>query len=234
MDTQPPLTFAALLTHIIGDIARALCERPGESPQQRAARMQAVTHAIMAFQPGDVAEAMYAGHCVMFHEMIVDSLRDTMRSEDDAARHVTRSNIVAMDKVFGNNLTRLERHRASRAEASPEARPAIPRAETDIADRIQRHLAWSPEPQRQTAPAQPPAAEMIAGCLANQQAMAATDAAHPARSAMPLNLDQTGVECLAPSPAQVSGVNGQAAANPSRAQPPAYSGNRQARRHPNR
>ena len=72
----------------------------------------------MEFRPDGAIEAMLAGHCVMFHEMIVDSVRTTMRGEEAPASRVTCANIIAMDKAFGDNLTRLERHR--RAKAAPE------------------------------------------------------------------------------------------------------------------
>src|SRR4051812_2415894 len=103
--------FKELLTHMVSDMARAVSERNGEGSEQKLARLEAATHMILGFFPRDVIEAMLAGHCVIFHELTVDSVRDTLRGEIDTMRAHTRSNIVALDKCFGNNLTRLERYR---------------------------------------------------------------------------------------------------------------------------
>jgi hypothetical protein len=103
MDTQP--TFG--LTNLVGEIAGAVSDRNGESQHQRLVRTQAAAHTIMAFHPHDAIEAMLAGHCLMFHELIVESVHATMRGEEPATRRATRSGIVAMDKAFGNNLVHL-------------------------------------------------------------------------------------------------------------------------------
>lgn len=234
MDTPPPLTLRDLLTHVVGDMVKALCDRPSESPHQHAVRIQAATHTIMAFQPRDAIEAMLAGHCVMFHEMIVDSVHHTMRGEEDAARRATRSGIVAMDRAFGNSLARLERCRTRRAGASPEGQPTQARAETDIADRIRRHQSQSPARQapamaQEAGSAQETASETIAACEADPEAMAALD---PVQFAKALGEDPPIEGYPAAATAQMSGFNGDAAGNSSQAQRSAYAGNRQARRHP--
>src|ERR1700722_11312813 len=118
MDTQPAFGFKELLAHVVGDMAKAVSERQGETRQQHHARSQAAVHMIMGFLPRDVIEAILAGRCVMFHEMMVDSVGDTMRGEVDTTRRAARGNIVAMDRAFGANLTRLERYRARPAEGS--------------------------------------------------------------------------------------------------------------------
>jgi hypothetical protein len=79
---------------------------------------------------------MLAGHCVIFHELIVDAVRTTFRAETDTARRASRGGVVAMDKAFGNNLTRLERYRARQEEIEPLDDDVT---ETEIADRIERH-----------------------------------------------------------------------------------------------
>jgi hypothetical protein len=142
MDIQSAFGFQELLTHVVGDMARAVCERPGETRREHHARSEAAAHMIMGFFPRDVIEAILAGRCVMFHEMMTDSVRDTMRGEVDSTRRATRGTIVAMDKAFGANLTRLEHYRARPAEGnrdmpeetaapmSPEAASSFSAAET--------------------------------------------------------------------------------------------------------
>ena len=107
MDAQPAFGFKELFTHVVGDVAKALCHRNGEPEQRQYARSQAAVAMIMGFVPRDVIEAMLAGHCVMFHELIVDSVQHTILGELDAMRRGSRSCIVAMDKCFANNLERL-------------------------------------------------------------------------------------------------------------------------------
>src|ERR1700722_4540281 len=150
MDTQPAFGFQELLTHVVGDMARAVSERPGETRREHHARSQAAVHMIMGFLPRDVIEAILAGRCVMFHEMMTDSVRDTMRGEVDSTRRATRGTIAAMDKAFGANLTRLEHYRSRPAEGSrdmPEERPVETAAQMEPEDRTPRaERATPPSP----------------------------------------------------------------------------------------
>jgi hypothetical protein len=121
MDTQPEFGFRELFTHLLGDMAKAMSQRAGEPKERHFARTQAATHTILAFSPRDSIELMIAGHCVMFHEMIVDSVGDTLRGEADPAHRAARGTIAAMDKAFGNNLERLERYQRRRPEGQRDA-----------------------------------------------------------------------------------------------------------------
>ena len=157
MDAQPEFGLQDLLTHFISDMAQAVAGRDGGSPTQRTARAQAAAATILAFQPGDVVEAMLAGHCVMFHELIVDTVHTTLRGEPDASR----AGIVAMDKAFGDNLRRLERYRTRDA-----VRSADTSGETAIADRVRRHRACVSPVAAQAAPAGPRTASNLPNDLA--------------------------------------------------------------------
>ena len=106
MDTTPASDFQEVLIHVVSDMAQAVSEHRGGSQQQRLAHAQNAARSVLAFQPADAVEAMIAGHCVMFHEMIVDTVQTIPRGESDATRRATRNSIVAMDKAFGNNLVR--------------------------------------------------------------------------------------------------------------------------------
>ena len=110
MDTPPAFGFKELFHHVIGDMAKAISERNGESKQQQFLRCQVAVQMIMSFLPRDTIEALLAGRCVMFHELMVETVGHTMRGEVDSARSATRTSIVAMDKVFANNLALLQRH----------------------------------------------------------------------------------------------------------------------------
>ena len=123
MDTQPAFGFKELLTCLIADMAKAISERNGETRQRQFTRSQAATAMILGFRPRDAIEAMLAGHCVMFHEVIVDSVRDTLRGELDTVRRGTRSNLVALNKSFAGNLGLLERYQLRPSEGSRDAVP---------------------------------------------------------------------------------------------------------------
>lgn len=163
MDTQPAFGSQELFTHVIADMAKAIAERNGETQLQQFIRSQAAVHTITGFRPRDVIEAMLAGHCVMFHELMVDSVHNTMRGEMDTMRRTTRSSIVAMDKAFGNNLTRLERYRLRPSEGRrdvAEVQAGEAQAEMEIVGRTPV-MAEAPvrTAPKQAVPAQTPAAE---------------------------------------------------------------------------
>src|SRR3954447_23204742 len=109
MQNQRQLSVPELFNHVVGDAARSVSQRAGETKEQEAVRAQVAVHAIMGFRPSDMTEAMLAGQCVMFHELMLDAIRDLFRGEIDTHRHATRNGIVALDRAFGNNLARLQR-----------------------------------------------------------------------------------------------------------------------------
>jgi hypothetical protein len=164
MDPQPSFGPRQLLSHVINDMAWALCQRPDEPQPRQLARAQAAAESILTFQPGDAIEAMIAGHCVMFHELIVDGVQNTLRGEPEATRRATRSGIVAMDKAFGANLVRLEKYRARQAATTEDTIPAEARAETGMTDRSRRHESGTASTELATEADQPePAGPQIPG-----------------------------------------------------------------------
>jgi hypothetical protein len=170
MDTQPAFGFKEFLHYLIGDMAKAISERNGESKQEQFLRCQAAVQMMMGFLPRDVIEAVLAGRCMMFHEMMVDTVRLTLRGEVDSARVATRGSIVAMDKAFGNNLRLLERY---------QLRPSVGRRDA---------------PEAQVAEFQP--AQVPAGMdNVGEMAPLATNVAGPeaANPAIPVEAPQTRV-----------------------------------------
>jgi hypothetical protein len=111
------LTVEDVIAHIVADAADAVSCRSGESQQMQNDRVQAATAAIMTFRPRDVVEAMIASHCVMFHEVLVDSVGRLFRGEQT----VSRSNILATDKAIGSDLLQLERYRSEHTAPEPAA-----------------------------------------------------------------------------------------------------------------
>jgi hypothetical protein len=224
MDTQPAFGTKDLFTHLVGDIAKAVCERAGETRQQQIGRTEAAAHTVMGFMPRDVIEVLLASHCVMFHEMIVDSVHGTLRGDPQTTRRATRGNIVAMDKAFGNNLDRLERYQNRHAEGRRDA-PEEASTEVEIAERVRRHQAsaatppssaakeaaagGTPAPERQDAVgsvAVPsgPTPERIAACMDSQEAMDALDAGDAEGFARAMGVDVPGDAYLGAAAAEGS------------------------------
>jgi hypothetical protein len=133
METQAVLGFREHLTHVVNDMADAISRRPGESTGQRSLRKRAAVKSISAFSPRDVPEATFAGRCLMFHELMVDSVRHTLSGEEEATRRSSRATIVAMDRAFGNNLAPLERYKSRVPAAHGAAQPVPPAAPPEAA-----------------------------------------------------------------------------------------------------
>jgi hypothetical protein len=79
-----------------------VCERPGDTADQRAGRSGEVFHSVLAFQPRDPVEIMFAGMAVTHGYLALDSMRDVFRGQEDRLKARTKSTIVALDRqMFG-------------------------------------------------------------------------------------------------------------------------------------
>jgi len=163
MASTPEFGFNELFASVVGEIAKAVCERSGETAQQQFARSQAAVHMIMGFLPRDVVEALLAGHCVLLHETMLASVHDTLLGEADAMRRGTRSALIAMNKEFNGNLSHLERYQARPvlgrrdAPARPAADVAAASTGTTAASGQPRAVPDAPAPSTptQAVPPQP-------------------------------------------------------------------------------
>jgi hypothetical protein len=126
MDPISAFGFEACCATMIGNIAKALAERNGETPEQQFARAQAAAHVIMGFLPRDVIEAMLAGHCVMFHEVMVDSAHITLCAQHGKGRRAELHDLLAVNKAFCGNLGHLQRYQKRPADGSREDSWAAP------------------------------------------------------------------------------------------------------------
>lgn len=124
MPPSPDASFQSLFTHLIGDMAKAIAERPGENEAQRLIRLNATVRLIVGLAPRDGLEAMLAGHCVLFHALIVDGVKAPLHAETEAVRRSGRSGVVAMNRAFLGNLAELRRCQARPAEGERGVAPA--------------------------------------------------------------------------------------------------------------
>jgi hypothetical protein len=116
MDTIPDFGFKELFTHVVGDMARALGERHGETARQKPIREHVASLLIMAMMPRDGTEAILAGHVAMFHGMITDAVHDSLLRAENGSVHTTRREAVALNKAFILNYDRLTEARKRLAE----------------------------------------------------------------------------------------------------------------------
>ena len=209
MDAKPQFGRQQLLSHIVNDMARALCQRRDEPQARQLARAQGTAQSVLAFLPGDAIEAMIAGHCVMFHELIVDTVQTTLRGEPEATRRATRSGIVAMDKAFGANLARLERYRTRHTDTASDVEPADARAETEIADRVRRHQSAASPAVDQAEPAAWRSGSTIPGAPLPETNIAAFTPADAIRFTPSPGVARPG-EAEPMAAAQMAGLNRQA------------------------
>jgi hypothetical protein len=216
VSAAPEFGFNALLTHTVGEIAKAVSERSGETQQQQFARCQAAIYMILGFQPRDVIEALLAGHCVMLHETMLSSTHETLLGEADTTRRSTRGLFVAMNKEFNSNLVHLERYQARpigvrRTTEVPPAKAAgagatsapVATAPTQPGPQVtqaqsmqaatagsaaQKEFDWLVDNDLEAKVEYTPSPEMVEACLANPDAMAAMAAGDPQRWAKALGV----------------------------------------------
>jgi hypothetical protein len=233
METLPEFGFKELFTHLIADMAKAVCERAGESRGQQVARSQAAAHTVMGLRPRDMIEAMLAGHCMMFHELMVDSVRDVFRDETAAGRRATRASIVNLNKSFDHCLARLEYYQTRPSQGRREV-PVEPAGDdltaapvAEASDAPVQTVAEPSPPETTPADAFRPSAEDIAACRANPEAMAALEAGDPERFARAMGIDQPNEAYIAAASGQMAAVNGKATGQPpARAVQPRHPGDK--------
>jgi hypothetical protein len=133
-DCQPlPQSVAEEMLQIV---ARALCDRPEETPAQRASRTRQMVHSPLGFQPRDGLEYMLSTLVVGHFHLIMDSMRDALVGQMDTMKARTKTTIVALDRSMLGLLKemRLTRKRPLvTAEARRDAPPAERRDAAAIA-----------------------------------------------------------------------------------------------------
>jgi hypothetical protein len=121
METAAAFGFEDLLGVAIGAMAKAVCERNGEGPEQQFARSQAAVHMITDFLPRDSNEIIIAGHCVMMHEVMIDAVHDALVGETASIRRGARGQVIALNKGFNDDIALLERARMRPSEGRRDA-----------------------------------------------------------------------------------------------------------------
>jgi hypothetical protein len=110
MAPQGQANSKEVFTHVIGDMAKAVSERPGESASQQFIRTQVAVHMILGLRPRDVVELMVSGLGVMLHAVVTESIRDSLQGQASVTRYGARPGVVSLNKAFQMNIDRLARY----------------------------------------------------------------------------------------------------------------------------
>ena len=150
MQAEQEFGVREVFSHVIGDMAKAISERSGEGKLEQFIRARVAAAMIVDLEPRDVMQVMLAGHCVMFHEVMTDSVHETLRGELPGP--VRRATLTRFDQVFGLGLEAWR----PKTEAVPEDIDALARerlaarkaknwAEADRLRALLRDAGWDME-----------------------------------------------------------------------------------------
>src|SRR5271165_4106012 len=81
-------------------VARALCDRPGDSSAQRESRTSQMVHSVLGFEPRDGLEYILATITFGHFQVILDSMRDLFQGQTDQMKAKNKSTMVALDRVM--------------------------------------------------------------------------------------------------------------------------------------
>jgi hypothetical protein len=107
-------------------VARAVCDRPGETDAQRESRTRQMVHATLGCEPRDGLEYMLSTLVFAHFNLILDSMRDVFQGQMDSVKQRTKTNIVALDRSMLGLLKELRAERKrpltrTADDAPPEA-----------------------------------------------------------------------------------------------------------------
>ena len=139
----------SLAEEIFQATARAICDRPDETPDQRDSRTRQLVYTTLSLAPRDGLEFMLATLVSGHFSMILDAMRDAHMVEAGAARVRARAGVVALDRALISLLRDYRKERA-RPIASEAPRPEA-QAEPDPGDAEPPNKA----PEAQDPPADP-------------------------------------------------------------------------------
>jgi hypothetical protein len=78
----------------------AICDRPGNTAEQRESLTRQMIHCTMGFEPRDGLEYMVATTVFGHYQLILDSMRDALRGQMDGVKAKTKTTMVALDRAM--------------------------------------------------------------------------------------------------------------------------------------
>jgi hypothetical protein len=87
-----------LASEMLQIAARAICDRPSDSPAQRESRTRQMVYSTVGMQPRDGLEYMLATLVFGHFNLILDSMREVFQGQMDSMKAKTKTTIVALDR----------------------------------------------------------------------------------------------------------------------------------------
>jgi hypothetical protein len=153
--SAPGLASANVTGVLMEGIVSALSERSHLTQTQRQARAGDVWGLISEFEPRDPLQIMLIGQSLMFNELTADAARDVLRGiADIAIKSRVRSNVIALNRTFVQNLSMFLRvqdksvaaeQEEVRIAAAPPLASAEPPAEASAPTPVEEG-SWLDEP----------------------------------------------------------------------------------------
>jgi hypothetical protein len=167
-------------------VARAICDRPGETAVQRESRARQLVHCTLGFEPRDGLEYMLASMTVGHFHLILDSMRDVFQGQMDSMKARTKTTIVALDRSL---LAFVREARLARVRplATATAAPEPARSEAAVAGPAVAGPAMSEPAAAGPAVAGPPRSDpAVAGPAMSEPAVAGPAGSDQAVEAAPV------------------------------------------------
>jgi hypothetical protein len=80
--------------------AQSMCDRAGDTPEQRASRTRQMVYAILGFEPRDGLEYMLATMVVGHFQLILQAMHEALWGQSDSIKARTRTGIVSLDRAM--------------------------------------------------------------------------------------------------------------------------------------
>ena len=106
---QGPIQALNLIDACLGDLTRALSDRPWIPDDQRPAHTAAARHLVMSFKPQDTTQLLVSGQMVLFSALTADAAHDILRGIADPLKPRACSTAIAMGRIVAKHLHTLLR-----------------------------------------------------------------------------------------------------------------------------
>ncbi|MSP01774.1 MAG: hypothetical protein EXR07_12110 [Acetobacteraceae bacterium] len=192
-EAQESKLSPALIGACLGDIVRALSERPCVPEDQRPAHARTIQSLILSFQPQDSLQLMIAGQMVLFQTLAADGALGLLRGTAEPVTPRMLTTLTAMGRLAAKHLDTLLRlqgrlPRAVRKRSDQEVIPDPPAAPDNEALAPAEALAAPPREPRpepmQAAPLYPGREKMLAARPSRVSGRRKTLSAHKAANAL--------------------------------------------------
>jgi hypothetical protein len=131
--TTPAILSTEALFFLVKGALKAVCDRPGLTPEEKQSLLNQGWDVIMDYGPIDAQRAMLIGQSLVLNEMLAQAATDAIQSAvPPEASRAARANYASVYRAFHQNQTALARLQA-KAEAA-QKKPAKTEAQAETSD----------------------------------------------------------------------------------------------------